>query len=71
MDLKNEMDHSLELVSHVICWKKPNILFIKALDGLYTFTDKNKSLLVSDSGNKVKVIYLKDVIENMTGGSFC
>ena len=71
LDLKNEMDHSLELVSHVICWKKPNILFIKALDGLYIFTDKNKSLLVSDSGNKVKVIYLKDVIENMTGGSFC
>lgn len=75
IELKNnlisEMNHSLKLVSHIICWKKNNrITEIKAIDGIYTFTDRNKEVLIGANGEKVKVIYLKNVIEQISGGKF-
>lgn len=34
------------------------------------FTDKNKNILIGSNGEKVKVIYLKDIIEKLSGGKF-
>ncbi|MHB8065096.1 MAG: hypothetical protein ACYDG2_21180, partial [Ruminiclostridium sp.] len=73
LKLTDNMNHSLALVSHIICWSKPNFDGIKADDDLYGFTDSSKTILINSNAEmikKVKVIYLKDMIENITGGKF-
>lgn len=71
--LADTINHSLALVSHIICWSKSKSDQIQAYDDLYSFTDSNKTLLINSNNEitkKVKVIYLKNVIENITGGKF-
>lgn len=70
LNLPRNMNHSLDLVSHIICWQKPSFNEMYAIGGMYSFSDSSKKLLVSETGNKVKVIYLKEVIEKNTGGKF-
>lgn len=70
LNIPKNMNHSLQLVSHLICWQKPSFSEMNAIDGMYTFSDSNKKILVGETGNKVKVIYLKEVIEKNTGGKF-
>lgn len=70
-NLLHEMNHSLKLVSHIICWRKNNrITEIKIIYGIYTFTDRNEEVLIGASGEKVKVIYLKNLIEQISRGNF-
>lgn len=69
------MNHSLMLVSHIVCWEKTKGLKeIKADDGHYVFEDdKTKDVLRSRDGDlikKVKVIYLKDLIESICNSKY-
>lgn len=73
VNLKEKMNHSLVFVSHIVCWDKPKIDQLQADDDMYVFTDLTKTLLINSSegvSKKVKVIYLKDMIENITYGKF-
>lgn len=67
------MNHSLALVSHIICWSKSSVDSIVAVDDLYGFTDSSKTMLINSNTQimkKVKVIYLKDLIESLAGSKF-
>ncbi len=70
LNLPKNMNHSLQLVSHLICWQKPSFNDMYAIGGMYSFADSRKKVLIGETGNKVKVIYLKDIIEKNTGGKF-
>ncbi len=71
--LTKEMNHSLALVSHIVCWSKPNLEQIKADDDLYGFTNSSKTVLINASGGSkktIKVIYLKEMIEEVACTKF-
>ena len=66
---KKTMKKSFSLVSHIISWEKPtNITFIETIDGKYSFNPEKSCLINCDDKSvikKVKVLYLKDIIEEM------
>lgn len=73
LKLTKDMNHSLALVSHIVCWSKSSLEQIKAYDDLYGFTDSSKTLLINSIGGitkTIKVIYLKDIIEDIACTKF-
>lgn len=74
--LASNMNHSLVLVSNIICWEKNEVIEIEAYDDTYVFTDnKNKNTLVSsekigDITKEVNVMYLKEIIEEICNCKF-
>ena len=76
MELTKDMDHSLMLVSHIICWEKPksSLKQIVAKDGVYDLKDINDQLYLicnDDCIEKiVKVIPLKPTIENFLNAKY-
>lgn len=64
---KKELGHSFTLVSHLICWdfSNNNINEFIAVDGKYKLSKDRKFLLHNDKRKKIKIICLKDFIEEM------
>lgn len=68
--LNKNFNHSMMLVSHIVCWEKTKGLKeVVAEDATYYFDDnKTKDLLRSKDATtvkEVKVIYLKEIIESI------
>jgi hypothetical protein len=62
---RSEIGHSLQLVSHLICWDiaKESLIKVEADDGIYVFREDREYL--HSTHNKIKVIYLKKIVEEL------
>ena len=68
--LGEEMNHSLELVSHIVCWRRKKGLSEIITDyGRYRFNDR-RDMIINEDGNKVKVIYMRELLKKVTRGSW-
>lgn len=69
---KEDLGHSLSLVSHLICWDfhENNLDEFKAIDGKYKLSDDKRYLFHKDKLKKIKVVCLKEMVEVLIGEEF-
>ncbi|QFY76103.1 hypothetical protein CEQ83_26545 (plasmid) [Priestia megaterium] len=69
---KEDLGHSLTLVSHLICWDfhENNLDEFKAVDGKYKLSNDKRYLFHKDKMKKVKVICLREMVERLIGEEF-
>ena len=62
---KEDLGHSLSLVSHLICWDfhENNLDEFKAVDGKYKLSNDKRYLFHQDKMKKIKVICLREMVE--------
>lgn len=62
MELPRKMDHPMRFVSHIVCWKKNNI---ETMDTEYISydIDNEQNMVLFNNEPRVKIIYLKEILE--------
>lgn len=65
----NKMNHSMRFVTHLLCWERNDSITMRT-DNVEYEIDSTGNWLMYDNKKRVKVLYLKEVIEDTVGGKF-
>lgn len=68
---REELGHSMTLVSHLICWDfKNDYNEFNARDGKYILSQDKRYLFHRNRQKKIKVICLREIVERLCNGEF-
>lgn len=69
MELPTKMNHSMRFVTHLLCWDRNSVTTMRT-DNVEYEVDPKGNWLMYNNKKRVKILYLKEIIEETVGGNF-